>query len=119
VPDIFAALIEDWHHATHPRESQAPAARPVTIEHSTQEEPVSLSADLHALAARVEHFDEKLLADVEAVTAHPETAGVIGMLSALAGINLPPGMIAKALGGVEALLQAFVPPQQPQQPAGQ
>lgn len=82
------------HHHT----SAAPAAAAVTIEHSTQEAPVSkFSDDLHAIADKVEHIDDEAITALTAVKSNPATATGFALLHELTGYNVSPDFITLGL----------------------
>lgn len=92
-----------WNRPPHQPSPPAPAAT-ATIEPDTQEEPVNLSADLHALATRLESFDEDALAKLEAVKGSPLTADAFEAVAGLVHVDPSP-----ALTAVIAALKAFAP----------
>lgn len=89
------------HHPT----SAAQAAAAVTINQGTPGGPVSLSSDLHAVAARLEAIGEEAVSGLEAVTANPETAKVFTALRDLTGLNISPGLISLVAAGLDELVQ--------------
>lgn len=131
MPDIFGALVRDWDHIEHavaarlphhPASAETPAAT-ATIGTSTQEEPVSLLAeiktDLANLAAKAEHIDEEAVTKLEAVTAHPEALDAFNTLAHLAGLPLPSGVISGITAGLKAVAAMMAPVAAPQPvPAG-
>ena len=113
----MTGIAREWHSIEHhiadilghPKTSAAAAAASTT---QPEEQPMSLAQDLHNVAARLEHVTEEVITGVEQVTAHPETATLIKDVSALIGINPPPGVITAGLAGIRALLAAYAPAQQ-------
>lgn len=65
---------------------------------------MSLSADLHAFAARIEAIGDDAVTDLERVQANPETAKVFTALRDLTGLNVAPGIIGIVASGLDALV---------------
>lgn len=57
---------------------------------------MSLAADLHGIAARLEHYDDETLQALDAVKANPATADAFAILRDLAGFNVSPDFITLA-----------------------
>ena len=108
--------VGDWFHRRRQTSAGTPAAA-VTIETATQEEPVSLSTDLHNLAARLENFDEDALAKLEAVKASPKTAAAFDVIASLTHVD-PGPVFDGLLAAMQALAPqpAAAPAETPQQP---
>jgi hypothetical protein len=127
---IGERLEDDWDAAVtkvreltgHPRTSAAQAAAAVTIRTSTPGGPVSLSADLHAFAARLEHYDEDALIALDAVKGNAATDAAFAVLRDLTGFNVSPDIITLVTTGLTELrdrLKANTQPAEPQfTPAG-
>ena len=104
----------DWFHG----QSQAPADQPVTVRAASAAQPqeetiMSLSADMHALAARLETIGEEAVTKLEAVAANPATAEVFGVLHQLTGLNLDPNTIREVATGLKTLVNIYTPDPQP------
>lgn len=102
--------------------TQAPASEPVTITETPKESHMSLATDLRNVADRVDRLGEEVVGKVETVVATPAGAAGLDLLHALTGLNIDQAIVAKALGGLEALLQAYAPdpapaPAEPAAPA--
>ena len=94
--------IDDLLHRDRHTSAAQPAAA-VTIRATTPGGPVSLSADLHAVAARLENYDDDTLAALDAVKANPATADAFAVLRDLTGFNVNPGIITLVTSGLTAL----------------
>jgi hypothetical protein len=96
---------EDWAHLRHHGQSQTPAPGPVTLAAAPPEESIhmSLSADLHAVANRLENYDDDTLAALDAVKANPATADAFAVLRDLTGFNVNPSIITLVTSGLTAL----------------
>jgi hypothetical protein len=105
MPDIFHEAEEAvLSHLIHPHHASATAvAAAVNIRTSTPGGPVSLSADLHAIAARVEHYDDETLAALDAVKGNAATADAFAVLRDLTGFNVSPDIITLVTTGLTAL----------------
>lgn len=126
MPDIEAeaAKAAGWigQHLPHHHTSTAHAAAAVTIANSaTQGEPVSLSTDLHKIAARLETIGEDAVGALERVQANPETAKIFEAIDELTGLNASPDVISIATAGLDELLTRLKASQAApaQQPAGE
>jgi hypothetical protein len=103
-----------FRHDAAPAASQTPAPGPVTLAAAPPKEStdMSLSADLHAFAARIENLGDEAVTDLERVQANPETARVFTALRDLTGLNVAPGIIgivAAGLGELVTQLKGAVP----------
>ena len=112
------AVAEWFRHRDH-GESQAPAGQPVNLTAAapaarTMEEVImSLSADMHALAARLETIGEETVTKLEAVAANPATAEVFAVLHQLTGLSIDPATITGVANGLKTLVQIYTPDPQP------
>lgn len=129
MPDIFGELERDLGYLIHPDEwgrhgtremapiidalitpSQAPAAMPVNLGTTPQqEEDMSLSADMHALATRLEAVGEEAVTKLEAVAANPATADVFTVLHQLTGLPIDPATISEVATGLSTLVKIYAP----------
>ena len=104
------------HTPGHHHTSTAPAA--ANINTSTPGEHMSLSADLHALATRLDAIGDDAITKAEAVTANPEANDIFTDIAHLAGLNVSPGLLGILGAGLKSLLAQFQP-QATQQPAAE
>lgn len=132
MPAIGEWLEQHWNaaehavaeHLPHHAASQTPAQEPVNLESpATEGTLMSLSADLHAFATRLETIGEEAVTKLEAVSANPATAEVFDVLHKITGLGLDPAIIGGVASGLKTLLAIYTPdpapaaPVQPQQPA--
>lgn len=124
---IHDALEDGWDHLAHVFASHVPhhmhaspatAVIPATVETLPPKgTPVQLATDLHTIASKLEPLAEDTLDKVSALVGSPVGAAGFDMLHQLVHLNIDPAVVQKALGGLEALLQAYAPAaaQQPAQ----
>ena len=102
---IFKRLEGDWFHHGQPHDpstSAAPAAA------QPEEKHMSLSADHHTLAAKLETIGDDAVDVLEHIKANPETADLLGELHALATTaGIPQGYITGVGQALKVLRAAY------------
>jgi hypothetical protein len=100
------AHLGQWFHLDHephdPSPSAADAAATPTSTTNQEESMSSISDTLHALAARLEKFDDDALNKLEAIQASPVTAEAFDAIAALSGVN-PSPVLTAVVGTLKAL----------------
>jgi hypothetical protein len=99
-------VAEFMRHVTHPHwphhhgtPQPAAAATPQAVPHNGTQEatPMSLTADLHAIATRLEGIGEEGVAMLERVQANPETATAFSLLDAVTKLPISEGVLTTAI----------------------
>lgn len=78
---------------------------------------MSLSADLKAFADRLDTLGEEAVTKTEAIVASPVGTTALTLVHDVVGLNIDPKIIESALGGLQALLQAYAADTAPASPA--
>lgn len=100
MPDIEADARAAVGHLFHRHTTAAPAAART----ETTGGPMSLSAELHAFASRLETIGDDAVDVLTRVQSNPETARVLTVLDELTGLNIAPGWIGIVASGLEQLV---------------
>lgn len=88
------------HHETSAAQAAAAA---------TTEEHMNIETALDEVVAEVKTIGGEVLGHAKAIAANPATVPALEWLSTLAGLNIDPAIITKAIGAIEALHIAYQP----------